>query len=136
MKSGTSQKLICDMISTTVMCRLGRVEGNRMIHAHRTVHKVVDRLTRTMVERNPSLEYDTCEDANQKIRRAYGSGSRATQGRNPEERTNGSQLTYGIQHNNFILNHSSVAAGCDSSQNGEDDVNAFKGVVINEIRRP
>lgn len=63
MKSGTSQKLICDMISTTVMCRLGRVEGNRMIHAHLINNKVVDRLTRTMVERNPSLEYDTCETA-------------------------------------------------------------------------
>ena len=62
MKSGTSQKLICDMISTTVMCRLGRVEGNRMVHAHLINNKVVDRLTRTMVERNPSLDYKTCEN--------------------------------------------------------------------------
>lgn len=62
MKSGTSQKLICDMISTTVMCRLGRVEGNRMIHAQLINNKVVDRLTRTMVERNPSLDYNTCEN--------------------------------------------------------------------------
>lgn len=63
MKSGTSQKLICDMISTTVMCRLGRVEGNRMVHAHLINNKVVDRLTRTMVERNPSLTYEQCEAA-------------------------------------------------------------------------
>lgn len=61
MKSGTSQKLICDMISTTIMCRLGRVEGNRMIHAHLINNKVIDRLTRTMMERNPSLSYSFCE---------------------------------------------------------------------------
>lgn len=63
MKSGTSQKLICDMISTTIMCRLGRVEGNRMIHAHLINNKVIDRLTRTMMERNPSLSYSFCESA-------------------------------------------------------------------------
>lgn len=63
MKSGTSQKLICDMISTTVMIRLGRVEGNRMVHAHLINNKVLDRLTRTMMERNPSLsDYAFCEE--------------------------------------------------------------------------
>lgn len=61
MKSGTSQKLLCDMISTTLMIRLGRVEGNRMVHAHLINNKVIDRLTRTMMERNPSLtDYDEC----------------------------------------------------------------------------
>jgi len=64
MKSGTSQKLMCDMISTTLMCRLGRVEGNRMVCAHLINNKVVDRLTRTMMDRNPSLtDYAQCEAA-------------------------------------------------------------------------
>ncbi|MCQ2151947.1 MAG: N-acetylmuramic acid 6-phosphate etherase [Bacteroidales bacterium] len=64
MKSGTSQKLLCDMISTTLMIRLGRVEGNRMVHAHLINNKVIDRLTRTMMERNPSLtDYAQCEAA-------------------------------------------------------------------------
>lgn len=64
MKSGTSQKLMCDMISTTLMCRLGRVEGNRMVRAHLINNKVVDRLTRTMMDRNPSLtDYSQCEAA-------------------------------------------------------------------------
>lgn len=64
MKSGTSQKLMCDMISTTLMIRLGRVEGNRMVHAHLINNKVVDRLTRTMMERNPELtDYNVCVDA-------------------------------------------------------------------------
>lgn len=63
MKSGTSQKLMCDMISTAVMIRLGRVEDNRMVNANLINNKVIDRLTRTMVERNPSLGYDECHDA-------------------------------------------------------------------------
>ena len=61
MKSGTSQKLLCDMISTTLMVRLGRVEGNRMVCANLINNKVVDRLTRTMVERHPQFSYDYCE---------------------------------------------------------------------------
>ena len=62
MKSGTSQKLLCDMISTTLMVRLGRVEGNRMVCANLINNKVIDRLTRTMVERNPSLSYEFCQE--------------------------------------------------------------------------
>ncbi len=76
MKSGTSQKLICDMISTTIMCRLGRVEGNRMVHAHLINNKVIDRLTRTMVERNPALTYEVCEAAIKK----YGGLTEAEKG--------------------------------------------------------
>lgn len=63
MKSGTSQKLICDMISTTLMVRLGRVEGNRMVRAHLINNKVIDRLTRTIMERNGLEDYAMCEEA-------------------------------------------------------------------------
>lgn len=63
MKSGTSQKLICDMISTTLMVRLGRVEGNRMVCAHLINNKVIDRLTRTIMERNGLEDYAMCEEA-------------------------------------------------------------------------
>ena len=62
MKSGTSQKLLCDMISTTLMVRLGRVEGNRMLCANLINNNVIDRLARTMVERNPQLSYEYCEE--------------------------------------------------------------------------
>ncbi len=61
MKSGTSQKLLCDMISTTLMCRLGRVEGNRMVCAHLINNKVVDRLTRTLMDRNGITDYALVE---------------------------------------------------------------------------
>lgn len=64
MKSGTSQKLICDMISTTIMCRLGRVEGNRMVNANLINNKVIDRSVRNLMSRNPSLtDYKFCEEA-------------------------------------------------------------------------
>jgi len=64
MKSGTSQKLMCDMISTTLMIRLGRVEGNRMVRAHLINNKVIDRLTRTIMDLHPELtDYSVCETA-------------------------------------------------------------------------
>ncbi|MFA6592098.1 MAG: N-acetylmuramic acid 6-phosphate etherase [Bacteroidales bacterium] len=62
MKAGTSQKLICDMISSTVLIRLGRVEGNRMVNVRLINDKVVDRSVRMLMERNPSLkDYDYCK---------------------------------------------------------------------------
>ena len=62
MQSGTSQKLRCDMLRHTLMVRLGRVEGNRMVCANLINNTVIDRLTRTMVERNPQLSYEYCEE--------------------------------------------------------------------------
>ena len=43
MKSGTAQKLVLNMISTTVMIQLGRVEDNKMVHMQLTNDKLVDR---------------------------------------------------------------------------------------------
>lgn len=50
MKSGTGQKMILNMISTTTMIKLGRVKGNRMINMQLTNAKLVDRGTRMLVE--------------------------------------------------------------------------------------
>jgi len=59
MKCGTAQKMICDMISTTVLIRLGRIEGNRMVNVRLINDKVVDRSVRMFMERNPSItDYD------------------------------------------------------------------------------
>lgn len=55
MKSGTSQKMIFDMISTTLLIRLGRVEGNRMVNARLINNKVLDRSVRMLMERNPQF---------------------------------------------------------------------------------
>lgn len=50
MKSGTGQKLICNMISTSVMIQMGRVKGNKMVNMQLTNKKLVDRGTRWLVE--------------------------------------------------------------------------------------
>ena len=48
MKAGTAQKLMLNMISTSVMIKLGRVEGNRMVNMQITNNKLVGRGTRWM----------------------------------------------------------------------------------------
>lgn len=50
MKAGTAQKLMLNMLSTTVMIRLGRVEGNRMVNMQLTNDKLVERGTRMVVQ--------------------------------------------------------------------------------------
>ncbi|MBO7609725.1 MAG: N-acetylmuramic acid 6-phosphate etherase [Muribaculaceae bacterium] len=57
MKSGTGQKLICNMISTSVMIQMGRVKGNKMVNMQLTNQKLVDRGTRWLVEML-GLSYD------------------------------------------------------------------------------
>ncbi|MCI5057444.1 MAG: N-acetylmuramic acid 6-phosphate etherase, partial [Flavobacteriales bacterium] len=50
MKSGTAQKLILNMISTSIMIKLGHVQGNRMVDMQLSNNKLVDRGTRMIVE--------------------------------------------------------------------------------------
>lgn len=50
MKAGTAQKLILNMISTGVMLRLGRVDGNLMTHLTPSCEKLVDRQKRIAAE--------------------------------------------------------------------------------------
>ena len=57
MKSGTGQKMILNMISTSVMIQLGRVKGNRMVNMQLTNQKLVDRGTR-MVSDELGLGYE------------------------------------------------------------------------------
>ena len=45
MKSGTAQKLVLNMISTSVMIKLGRVRGNKMVDMQLTNEKLVKRGT-------------------------------------------------------------------------------------------
>lgn len=45
MKSGTAQKLVLNMISTSVMVKLGRVKGNKMVDMQLTNEKLVQRGT-------------------------------------------------------------------------------------------
>lgn len=50
MKAGTVQKLILNMISTTLMIKMGRVKGNKMVNMQLTNKKLVERGTRMIVE--------------------------------------------------------------------------------------
>ncbi|MEO0405133.1 MAG: N-acetylmuramic acid 6-phosphate etherase [Bacteroidota bacterium] len=57
MKAGTAQKLILNMISTTTMIQLGRVEGNKMVDMQLSNNKLVNRGTRMIMEQlNISVE--------------------------------------------------------------------------------
>jgi len=55
MKSGTSQKLILNMITTSLMIKLGRVKGNKMVNMQLTNQKLINRGTRMIMT---ELGYD------------------------------------------------------------------------------
>ncbi|MBT1698681.1 N-acetylmuramic acid 6-phosphate etherase [Fulvivirgaceae bacterium PWU4] len=50
MKSGTAQKLILNMISTSAMVKLGRVKGNKMVDMQLTNNKLIGRGTKMVME--------------------------------------------------------------------------------------
>lgn len=50
MKSGTAQKLVLNMISTTAMIKLGRIKGNKMVNMQLTNQKLFDRGVKMIME--------------------------------------------------------------------------------------
>ncbi|WP_318311286.1 N-acetylmuramic acid 6-phosphate etherase [Flagellimonas crocea] len=62
MKSGTSQKLVLNMISTALMIRIGRVKGNKMVNMQLSNIKLVDRGSRYIME-ELGLSYEDAEKA-------------------------------------------------------------------------
>ncbi|WP_149277059.1 N-acetylmuramic acid 6-phosphate etherase [Pareuzebyella sediminis] len=61
MKSGTSQKLALNMISTALMIRIGRVKGNKMVHMQLSNDKLVDRGTRYVME-GLDVDYEEAQE--------------------------------------------------------------------------
>lgn len=61
MKSGTAQKLVLNMLSTTVMVQLGRVVGNKMVDMQLTNNKLVDRGTQ-MVADELNINFEEAAD--------------------------------------------------------------------------
>ncbi len=49
MKAGTAQKLILNMISTSIMIQLGKVKGNKMIDMQLSNNKLIDRGTKMLM---------------------------------------------------------------------------------------
>jgi len=62
MKSGTAQKLVLNMISTSLMIQLGRVEDNKMVNMQLTNEKLVDRGTKMLMERIKMDDYEKAKE--------------------------------------------------------------------------
>ena len=62
MKSGTSQKLVLNMISTTVMIQLGRVEDNKMVNMQLTNEKLIDRGTKMIMNKLNLADYTAAKN--------------------------------------------------------------------------
>lgn len=72
MKSGTAQKLILNMISTSLMVKLGKVKGNKMFDMQLSNNKLLERGTK-MIMKEIGVDYKIAGDLLQK----YGSVRRA-----------------------------------------------------------
>jgi N-acetylmuramic acid 6-phosphate etherase len=62
MKSGTSQKLVLNMISTAVMIQLGRVEDNTMVNMQLTNAKLIDRGTKMIMDKLSLKDYEKARE--------------------------------------------------------------------------
>ena len=58
MKSGTAQKLVLNMISTSIMIQLGRVRDNRMVDMQLSNNKLVDRGTKMVMNAMEGVDYE------------------------------------------------------------------------------
>ncbi|MBS1949232.1 MAG: N-acetylmuramic acid 6-phosphate etherase [Bacteroidetes bacterium] len=62
MKCGTAQKMIFDMISTTVMIRLGRVEDNMMVNVMLINKKITDRAVKMLMQKAKISSYNDAKN--------------------------------------------------------------------------
>ena len=75
MKSGTAQKLVLNMISTSLMIKLGRVKGNKMVDMQLSNNKLVDRGVKMIMD-EINVSYETA----QKLLEKFGSVRKAVEG--------------------------------------------------------
>lgn len=61
MKAGTAQKMVLNMISTTVMIQLGHIKGNKMVDMQLSNEKLVDRGTK-MIMNELSIAYNQAKE--------------------------------------------------------------------------
>jgi len=69
MKSGTAQKMVLNMISTSVMIKLGRIKGNKMVNMQLTNQKLFDRGVKMIMD---ELKINDTSKAEQLLK-TYGS---------------------------------------------------------------
>ncbi|MCQ6959717.1 N-acetylmuramic acid 6-phosphate etherase [Mucilaginibacter aquariorum] len=72
MKAGTAQKLVLNMLSTSVMIQLGRVKGNKMVDMQLSNNKLVHRGTRMVMTETGLPENEAAE-----LLKQYGSVRKA-----------------------------------------------------------
>ncbi len=77
MKSGTAQKLVLNMISTTVMIRIGRVEDTSMVNMQLTNAKLIERGTGMLMNQTGMNDYQQAKSLLLK----YGSVKKAAESR-------------------------------------------------------
>ncbi len=81
MKSGTAQKLVLNMISTTIMIKLGQVKGNKMVDMQLTNIKLVDRGVKMMMSET-GISYEEAEQ----LLRQHGSVRKAVEAKRKHAR--------------------------------------------------
>jgi N-acetylmuramic acid 6-phosphate etherase len=62
MKSGTAQKLVLNMISTAIMIKIGRIEGNKMVNMQLSNEKLIDRGTTMLMEKSGIRNYEKAKE--------------------------------------------------------------------------
>jgi N-acetylmuramic acid 6-phosphate etherase len=60
LKSGTAQKLVLNMLSTSAMIKFGRVKGNKMVDMQMANNKLIDRGVKMIME-ELNLDYNTAK---------------------------------------------------------------------------
>jgi N-acetylmuramic acid 6-phosphate etherase len=63
MKSGTAQKLVLNMISTSVMIGIGLVQDNRMVNMQISNNKLIDRGVKMLMDQVEAMDYETAKAA-------------------------------------------------------------------------
>ncbi|RYE19992.1 MAG: N-acetylmuramic acid 6-phosphate etherase [Sphingobacteriales bacterium] len=61
MKAGTAQKLVLNMLTTSVMIQLGHVKGNKMVDMQLSNYKLIDRGTHMVMAETGLSEQDAAE---------------------------------------------------------------------------
>jgi N-acetylmuramic acid 6-phosphate etherase len=77
LKAGTAQKMVLNMITTTIMIKMGRVKGNKMVNMQLTNKKLVVRGTRMIME-----ELGLPEEQSREMLLKYGSVRKAVEAYN------------------------------------------------------
>ncbi|MFO8002132.1 MAG: N-acetylmuramic acid 6-phosphate etherase, partial [Marinilabilia sp.] len=82
LKAGTAQKMILNMITTTLMIKMGKVKGNKMINMQLTNKKLIQRGTRMLID-ELNLDKESAKD----LLLRYGSVNKAIEGYNRKNKS-------------------------------------------------